>query len=177
MNLSDLTNLLSSYGADKILLAVLSLAISLTLKKLVFKKSFKRLSAMCPFLVGTAFSLIAGAFTEKDFAEIVKEGVNIGSAATVIYTFIMSFILGDGYENIPVDSLVLEGMLAGYIPNEELADVAEVIAEALREQSASDPENAVFCVKKAILECAPNVPDEVAELMAKAAVNVFIASK
>jgi len=177
MSLSDVYYLLSDYSLDKILLASAALGVTLILKKTLLKKKLKRLSAIMPFVAGTVFNMIFSLFCEKNgtFGQILKDGLSTGSAATVIYAVVTGFITEQPeYESVPLDSLLLEGLLAGYVSPEDLPATAAAIAEILREDLSKEEERQRLTDA---LNAFPSITPIEAEMLVKIIQNVLTAAE
>ena len=177
MKFLDLFGYLSGYSSRKIVLSIAALAISLILKKIFGKSKYKKLAAVMPFAAGILLYL-ARAFIvspEENFGEIVKEGTSAGSAATVIYAIIMSFLKDPSdYEEVPFDSLIIEGLLAGYVTDADLKTAAEKLADILRENLPPDDEREKLVA--VLRELCPDITEAEAEFIVKIILNVLTAT-
>lgn len=143
MSFSDIYYLLSDYSVDKIVLAGAALGLTLLLKKTLLRKKLHRLLSIMPFVAGITLNLIAALAspTDASFGEIIKTGLSTGSAATVLYAGICGLTEGKtDYEVVPLDCLVIEGLLAGYADDAELSGLASECAEILRCSLPGDEE-------------------------------------
>ena len=130
-----------------------------------------------PFVAGTVFNMIFSLFCEKNgtFGQILKDGLSTGSAATVIYAVVTGFITEQPeYESVPLDSLLLEGLLAGYVSPEDLPATAAAIAEILREDLSKEEERQRLTDA---LNAFPSITPVEAEMLVKIIQNVLTAAE
>ncbi|MBP5307796.1 MAG: hypothetical protein J6Z34_01535 [Clostridia bacterium] len=177
MKFSDLFAYLSGYSSCGIIVAVAALAVTLVLKKTLLKKKLKKLCLVMPFIVGIVFFLLWSAFTapEKNFGEAIKNGTSAGGAATVIYAIITGFMKDPSdYEEVPLDSLIIEGLLAGYVPDDALKPAAEKLAAVLRENLPPEAEREKLTA--VLAEVCPRITKAEAEFIVKIILNVLSAA-
>lgn len=162
---------------DKIIIGVLAFIVTAIVEKTVAKNRFFRLCAMLPFVVGIAISLVFHALLAENvtFGEVFKEGVSCGCVGVVLRSFIKDVIHGrSNYEDVPFSSLVLEGMLSGYVEEGALKAVAEECADILLAEA--DTDRAIDAVYRKLMQDY-GLTESDAELLAKTAANVLIASQ
>ena len=177
MKMSDLFGFLSGYSSRKILLAAAALAVSLIVKKFLKKRKLKKLAAALPFAVGVVLRLIytLAVNADENFGNVIEDGASAGSIATVIYALITGFFKDPSdYEEVPLDSLIIEGLLAGYVPDGELKTAAEKIAAVLREDLPKDDEREKLI--SALKEVCPQISGAEAEFIVKIILNVLTAT-
>lgn len=162
---------------DKIIIGVLAFIVTAIVEKTVAKNRCHRLCAMLPFVVGIAISLVFHALLAENatFGEVFKEGVSCGCVGVVLRSFIKDVIRGrSNYEDVPFSSLVLEGMLSGYVEEGALKAVAEECADILLAEA--DTDKAIDAVYRKLVQDY-GLTESDAELLAKTAANVLIASQ
>jgi hypothetical protein len=97
-------------------------------------KKLYRLLSVLPFITGVALQLIFSLFAGDNdtFGEILKEGISTGSAATVLYAGLCGLTKPQTeYVSMPFESVVIEGLLAGYVEDGCLAEVSSLCADVL----------------------------------------------
>ena len=177
MNFSDIYYLLSDYSVDKILLAGASLGITLLLKKTLLRKKLHRLLSIMPFIAGITLNLTCAMLmgSGDSFGMIIKSGLSTGSAATVLYAGICGLTEERGsYEVLPFDSLVIEGLLAGYVDDGMLSSVASECADVLRLSLSAEKEHEEL---KKLLTEKTAASDAEAEMLAKIIRNTLAATE
>lgn len=173
MSFSDLYKLLAEYSVDKIMLALTAFIGTLLIKKTLLKNKSKRFASLLPFILGVILNLIISFFKRDDgtFGEIFSSGISTGSAGTVIYAFAEGLKGKADYEEVYLDSFLFEGVLAGYVPTENLPAVAERCAVILRTIEGEDEQ--LTALQKEILEHS-SADEAQALLIAKLMRNVLI---
>ncbi len=176
MKLSDLFAYLSGISAYNILLSALALTVTLLLTKFLKKRKLKRLYSIMPFAAGIILNLICSlifGYTEN-FGEILKKGTETGSTATVIYVIVSGFFKDDSaYEDVPLDSLLLEGLLAGYFPDENLSEICNGCAEIIRNSEGEEMKTAL---KEKLLSNSEILTEPEADMLIKIISNVLTAA-
>lgn len=169
--------LLSDYSVDKIVLAGAALGLTLLLKKTLLRKKLHRLLSLMPFVAGVALNLIAALFSGADgyFGEILKSGLSTGSAATVLYAGICGLTEEKkNYEETTLDSLIIEGLLAGYVADGDLTALSRECAEILR---CSLPEQEEVSQLKLLLKEKTSASDIEVEMLVKIIRNTLVATE
>ena len=177
MNFSDIYYLLSDYSVGKILLSLCALGISILLKGRLSQKKFRRIVALLPFIVGIVlnlvFALVVG--NNEQFGTVFKNGISTGSVATVIYTALYGFANPlDDYEEVTLDSLIIEGLLAGYVTDGNLTQISQICTQILQE--CLDEDSEIEKLKQAI-ESLTTASSAEAEMLAKILHNVLTATE
>ena len=165
---------LSAESTGRIAVAAAAVAIAIVIKKF-FPRKLKRIAGILPFLSGIAISFIWSLAANGDtpFGTVIKEGTDTGGAATVIYALIMS-VFDKDTEAIPFDALIIEGLIAGYVADEQNAEAAEACAEILRKNSG---EARTELLKQTLLDYSDNMTPIEADMMVKMIENVLSAVK
>ena len=177
MNFSDIYYLLSDYSVGKILLSLCALGISILLKSKLSEKKYRRVVALLPFIVGIllnlVFALVVG--NNEQFGTVFKNGISTGSVATVIYTALYGFANPiEDYEEVSLDALIIEGLLAGYVTDGNLKQVSLTCTQILQE--CLDENSEIERLKQTI-ESLTTATSAEAEMLAKILHNVLTATE
>lgn len=162
MTIVQLINTFTLYGADTLLLALLTTLCVSLVKKLFFKKADKKLLTFLPFFVGTLFYCGYSALAHRSFYYVyenfsahMERGFAVGAAATVLYIIYEQFVRGD--TKTPLAQSVAEYVLSGYVKSDDLKAVAQKTADAvLNDVTGSGAER----VRKIVGEYAEEGTDE-----------------
>ncbi|MCD8373011.1 MAG: hypothetical protein LUD27_06915 [Clostridia bacterium] len=136
----EILELFSRYGIDAAILSAVAAAIAFSLDRFVFEKlnlsdRAKRLAKLTPYALGIVFYAIYGAACKSDlscffecFAEIVKEGLAIGTLAFMLRLLLERFL--SGKQAKLTDSEAVAALLDGYISGEDRQTAAGLLCEA-----------------------------------------------
>ncbi len=177
MSFSDTIYYLSGFSPIKIVLSILALIASLILKNPLKRIKLRKLTALIPFVCAIILNLLyAVIFNPKlTFGDVLKEGISTGSAATAIYAVITGFLKEQtDYQIVPLDSLIIEGLLAGYIPDDKLTEVASNCAEVLQQDIHGDKQ--MDAIKNILAKNTVSATDAEIEMLAKIMRNILIAT-
>ena len=176
MNTSDVFELLNEYGPLKIAISAIVLIITAILEKVVKNNSFKRLSGILPFAIAISICAAASLLFPEVYpiAEAFNNGVTCGCLVIVVRTVFEGFLLRGEFENVPIDSLVIESVLAGYVPDDVLPQTAEECAEILRVSTAEPSQEKV---KSIIIGASKCISPAEADFLVKIIINVITATQ
>ena len=132
----QLINTFTFYGIDIVLLAFLTTIAVAIIKKLLFKKTSKKLLTFLPFIIGTLFYCAYSALVNLSFSPILngisehlEKGFAVGATATILYVVYEQFLRGDN--STPLAESVAKTILEGYIKSDELDAAAKSAYEAV----------------------------------------------
>ena len=84
MDYGGFIELLTRYGADKLMPATAALILSLCLKKTLVRRNLGRLASALPFISGVVLGVLFRCMSDS-VAEVIDFGLSAGGAATVLY--------------------------------------------------------------------------------------------
>lgn len=135
MTFIEIIDAFTLYGADVVLLAVLTSLTTQLLKKTVFKKVEKKFLTFLPFALGVLFYAAYAAIVNlslkyliDEFATVLSDGLAVGAVATFLYVLYEQFIRGGGAFT-PSQS-VTASLISPYVPEESLQEAATAAEEA-----------------------------------------------
>lgn len=176
MDLSYFISLIDGFGLCNTLIAAIAIVAAVILEKTLLKNKGRKFYALLPFATAVVMSLI-GCLVRKgetSVPEAISDGASVGAAATAAYAILKGFLKGD-FEDVPIDSLIIEGLLAGYLPEEELAAFAEECAVILREELSEEERFKKLCDR--IVLARNDISLAEAQMLAKIILNVISAAK
>ena len=176
MDLSYIVSFIDGFGLCKTVIAAISVAAAAIMEKTLLRNKGKNFYALLPFAVGIALGIIYcfARNGEASLAEAISDGASSGAVATAVYAILKGFAGGD-FEDVPIDSLIIEGLLAGYLPEEKLSAAAEECAVILREELTEEERFKKLC--DGIITAADDISLAEAQMLAKIILNVISAAK
>ena len=137
MTVIEIIDAFTFYGIDVMLLAALTFA-AVQLCKLTFlKRVNKKLITFLPFVLGTVFyAVYAGlknmsfCYLLQNYVSVIEHGVSVGAASTLAYVLYEQFVR-EKKAGLSATEGVISALIEGYVPTNEVEEVAKSIAEAI----------------------------------------------
>ena len=143
MDILNIIDILTGYGADIAFISVATCAIVQVLKRTLLKNCQKKVLTFLPFVLGTILYAVFAAATNLSFGYLVRElpyvcerGFTIGSLSTVIYVWYEQFIRQK--DGTSATEEVIATLIEGYVPTDEVESTAKSIAEAIERDVTGD---------------------------------------
>ena len=143
MDIFDIIDTLSGYGADIAIFSALTCAAVQILKRTLLKNCQKKVLTFLPFALGALICAVFAAAVNADICYPLRElpavcerGFAVGSLSTLIYVWYEQFIRAkdDADKNRDVIATLIEG----YVPADEVKDAAKSIAGAIERDVTGD---------------------------------------
>lgn len=143
MDVFEVFDALTLYGADIAALSVLTCAVVQILKRTLLKKCPKKVLTFLPYILGFIFCAAFAAVSElnvnfifEHLPETGERGFMVGSLSTLLYVWYEQFIRQKN------DCGKTEGVIAtlieGYVPADDVQKTAKSIAEAISRDVTGD---------------------------------------
>ena len=143
MTIIQIIDTFTFYGFDVLALAAATCLVVQLFKITVFKKCKKKVLTFLPFLTGTLFYAAYAAainlsfrFIADNYVEVLEHGFSVGALSTVIYVWYEQFMRER--KSMSATQSVISTLIAGYVPDEKCAEVAEKIAAAIEKDVTGD---------------------------------------
>lgn len=136
MTFVEIIDAFTFYGADVLLLALVTVGIVQLVKITLFKKAQKKLLTFLPFIIGTVLYAVYAAIRHlsfiyliEEYASVLEHGVSVGAAATLYYVLYEQFIREK--KGLSEVEKVIATLIEQYIPKENVEKAAKAVAEAI----------------------------------------------
>ncbi len=143
MSIFQIIDAFAFYGFDVILLAALTSITVQILKKTVLKRCNKKVFTFLPFIFGTLFYAAYTAvrhlsleFLVENYITVLEYGFSVGTLATLTYVCYEQFL--QNKSTVSATEGVIATLIAGYVPNDSVENVAKLIAEAIGKDVLGD---------------------------------------
>lgn len=143
MTVIEIIDAFTFYGLDVIALAAATGVLVQILKKTVLKKLQKKAMTFLPFLIGGIFyagyaALINLSFKYvlDNYVAVLEHGFSVGALSTLIYVWYEQFLRGK--QNESATASVIATLIEGYVPSEEISEIAEKILLAIERDVVGD---------------------------------------
>lgn len=133
MNLIILKEFFANYSLSSIIMAIIIYVITQLIEKFIKSKKVKSLSSVISFVLGMLLNLVYSFIVTDRFfinTQILSAGFMSGWLSLAIKVIIDKIIKG---ENLPESeySLVISGIIEGYVPKNAITDVCRYIEELI----------------------------------------------
>ncbi|MGN0817905.1 MAG: hypothetical protein ACI4L9_02950 [Candidatus Coproplasma sp.] len=131
------------YGIDTAVLAALTCIIVQILKKTALKGFKKKIITFLPFVTGCILFAayvcacnLSYTYLLENYVDVLERGFTVGSLSTVIYVWYEQFIREK--DNVSATEGVIATLVEGYVPSDEVENVAKQIAQAIQRDVVGD---------------------------------------
>lgn len=143
MTVIEIIDAFTFYGLDVIALAAATGVLVQILKKTALKKLQKKAMTFLPFIIGgilyagyAALINLSFKYVAVNYVTVLEHGFSVGALSTLIYVLYEQFLRGKQKDSATVS--VIKTLIDGYVPAEEIAEVAEKIALTIARDVAGD---------------------------------------
>jgi hypothetical protein len=145
LTIVEIINTFAFYGIDKILLATMTCISAQLLKNTLLKNCKKKILTFLPFLIGSLFYAIFvsiyyldALYLVKNYTQVVEGGFGVGTLSTVIYVCYEQFVRDK--QAVSVSEGVIATLIEGYVPEDEVEEIASTIVTAIQMDVIGDGE-------------------------------------
>ncbi len=143
MDVFEVIDTLTLYGADIAALSALTCVIVQALKRTLLKKCQKKVLTFVPFVAGTILYALFAALSNMDVSFVFENlpliwerGFEIGALSTLVYVCYEQFIRRE--QQTGAAEGVIRTLIEGYVPAESVAAAAKSVAEAIERDVTGD---------------------------------------
>jgi hypothetical protein len=145
LTIIEIINTFAFYGLDKIMLAAVTCIAVQLLKNTILKNCKKKIVTFLPFMIGTVFYAIFisiyklnAVYIIKNYTETIESGFGVGTLSTVIYVCYEQFVRDK--QATSVSEGVIATLIDGYVPDDEVEEIAAAIVTAIQMDVIGDGE-------------------------------------
>ena len=143
MTVFEIIDAFTFYGADIIALAAVTSVLVQILKLTLLKNCQKKVVTFLPFIIGTllytaysALIRLSFRYVLDNYVSVLEHGFSVGALSTLIYVWYEQFVRNKS--KISATAQVISTLIAEYVPDEELSDIAAEIAHAIEKDVMGD---------------------------------------